>query len=122
MARNGQLSKGLLIGFLTGGIVGAAIALLYAPKPGKELRREILEKSEDLWDDARERAAKVYNEGRKKSDQLITDAKVKADEIIKNAEATIKAAKEKTVAEGERIKDAVKAGVDAYKETKNNEA
>ena len=32
------MAKGLIVGFIAGSIVGAAIALLYAPKAGKELR------------------------------------------------------------------------------------
>ena len=46
------MSKGLLIGFLTGGIVGAAIALLYAPKSGKELRKDIKDKADEFKDEA----------------------------------------------------------------------
>ena len=34
-------SKGLLFGFLAGGVIGAVLALLYAPKSGKELRKDI---------------------------------------------------------------------------------
>ena len=36
-----NMAKGLMIGFLAGGIVGGIIALLYAPKSGKELRNDI---------------------------------------------------------------------------------
>ena len=45
-------SKGLLLGFLTGGIVGASIALLYAPKRGKDLRSDIKSKAEGYRSDA----------------------------------------------------------------------
>ncbi len=138
MSKESNLSKGLLIGFLTGGIVGAAIALLYAPKSGKELRKDIKNKTDELLEDtekyfdvAKEKATAVFNEGKKKSEQLIADAKVKAEAIIKDADKIFHDAKSKTsdaiahgkdtiVSEGSRIKEAFKAGVDAYKESKSN--
>jgi len=46
------MGKGLLIGFLTGAAVGSIIALLYAPKSGKELRSDIKNKSQEFMDDA----------------------------------------------------------------------
>lgn len=138
MSSNGSnLSKGLLVGFLTGGIVGAAVALLYAPKSGKELRQDIKGKTDELLDEAekyldvaKEKATNMYNEGRKKSEQLVADAKVKADVIIKDAEKVFTEAKEKAsqtistgketlVSEGDKIKNAFKAGVNAYKEAKS---
>ncbi|KXK04649.1 MAG: gas vesicle protein [Chlorobi bacterium OLB4] len=36
-----KMAKGMMIGFITGGIVGSIIALLYAPKSGRELRADI---------------------------------------------------------------------------------
>ena len=35
---NSGLGKGLFVGFIAGGVVGAVLALLYAPKSGSELR------------------------------------------------------------------------------------
>ena len=136
--KESNISKGLLIGFLTGGIVGAAVALLYAPKSGKELRSDIKGKADDLLDEAekyldvaKEKATHIYNDGKKKSDLLISEAKVKADELIKDAEKVFTEAKEKagqaistgkeTVAtESDKIKNAFKAGVDAYKDAKKS--
>lgn len=132
------MSKGLLIGFLTGGIVGAAIALLYAPKSGKELRKDIKDKADEFKDEAekyldvaKEKAVDLINEGKKRSEKLVTDAKIKADELIKDAEKVFHDAKNKATeafssgketinTEGSRLKTAVKAGVEAYKETKNS--
>mgnify|MGYP001466656231 CR=1 FL=1 len=42
----GSLTAGVLVGFA----IGAALSLLYAPKPGKELRRDIVDKLDDLKD------------------------------------------------------------------------
>ena len=138
MSKDSRVGKGLLIGFLTGGIVGAALALLYAPKSGKELRKDLKGKADELLDEAekyvdiaKEKAADAVNEGKKKSERLITDAKVKAEALMKDAEklfsdAKVKAndaysqGKETISSETGKIKSAVKAGIDAYKETKNS--
>lgn len=137
MSKESNLSKGLLIGFLTGGIVGAAIALLYAPKSGKELRAEIKNKSNDFLDEAekyvdvaKEKASSAINEGKQKSEKLIADAKVKADELIRDAEKVFsdiktkagdvyEGGKDTVLKESEKIKGAFKAGVDAYKQSKS---
>ncbi|MGQ9799174.1 MAG: YtxH domain-containing protein, partial [Ignavibacterium sp.] len=99
---NNNLGKGFLIGFLAGGAIGAAIALLFAPKSGKELRADIRQKSEEYLDDteryiyeAREKARELINEGKKMSEKIINDAKQKSQEIIKDAEKVILEAKEK---------------------------
>jgi gas vesicle protein len=138
MSKENNLSKGLLIGFLTGSIVGAAVALLYAPKSGKELRKDLKGKTDELIDEAekyidiaKEKATAAFNEGKKKSEQLVSDAKLKAEALIKDAEKIFHEAKTKTAdaishsketiaSEGGRIKEAIKAGVDAYKESKSN--
>jgi gas vesicle protein len=138
MATENNIGKGLFLGFLAGGALGAVIALLYAPKSGRELRKDIKEKTDEYIEDAekyvteaRDKAKSMINEGKKKSDRIIEDAKHKSEAILKDAEKIFGEAKQKTEnaintgknsieGEGERIKSAVKAGVDAYKETKNN--
>ncbi len=132
-----NVGKGLLIGFLAGGVVGAILGLLYAPKSGKELRQDIKNKADGYVDDAekfvadaRDKAKDLINEGKKKSDKLISDAKVKSEELLRDAEKVfndakskastiISSGKETLETESGRLKDAVKAGVDAYKSTKN---
>ncbi len=44
---NSGMAKGLMIGFVAGAVAGAVVALLYAPKSGKELRRDIKDKAND---------------------------------------------------------------------------
>jgi len=127
-----------LIGFLAGGAVGAVIALLTAPKSGKELRADIKMKSEEYLDEAekylteaKDKARELINEGKKKSERIIHDARSKSEDILKDAEKVFKdakvkttdvfyAGKEKLESEADRIKSSVKAGLDAYKEAKNS--
>ncbi|MFC2103500.1 YtxH domain-containing protein [Bacteroidota bacterium] len=138
MSQDNHFGKGVIIGFLTGGALGAALALLYAPKTGRELREEIKSKKDDYLDeaekylaDAKDKAIDLINDGKKKSERLIKDAKSKSDDLIKDAEKVLvdarsktdellKTGKEKVDQKSGQIKSAVKAGVDAYKETKKS--
>ena len=43
-----------LIGFIAGSMLGAGLALLFAPKPGDETRREVAERAQRVSDKARE--------------------------------------------------------------------
>lgn len=135
-----KMAKGLMIGFLAGGIVGGAIALLYAPKAGRELRNDIKLKKDEFIDDtaeymqiAKSKATELVNEGKKKSEMLIADAKKRAGNLIDDANGILNDAKEKAsdkistakvkiTEETDRIKDAFKAGVDAYNQEKTSGA
>jgi len=138
MASDNNTGGGLLLGFIAGGAIGAIFGMLYAPKSGRELRDDLRTKSDGYLDDAdkyieeaRDRAKELINEGKKRSDRLISDAKVKSDELLKDAEKILTDAKAKgnkiidggkvsVDKETAKLKSAVKAGVDAYKETKNS--
>lgn len=51
---------GVLVAFVVGAAVGAAVALLYAPAAGEETRRKLAEKAKE----GRERAEAAAREGR----------------------------------------------------------
>ncbi|HSQ74084.1 MAG TPA: YtxH domain-containing protein, partial [Bacteroidota bacterium] len=111
---------------LAGGAVGAIVALLYAPKSGRELRADLKERADEFREDAdeyitaaRTKAGELVSDAKKRSDNLISDAKRKADTLLVDAEKVITDARQKsgTVAEETvKMKNAVKAGVDAFKE------
>ena len=46
----GSFGKGFFFGMLSGGIMGAAIALLMAPKSGKELRSDLADMTNQYAD------------------------------------------------------------------------
>jgi len=137
MSQDNNFGSGVLLGLLAGGAIGAALALLYAPKTGKELRQDIKLKTDDYLDEAdkyiaeaKDKAIHLINDGKKKSEKLIKDAREKSEELLKDAEKVLDEAKSKTdeiVQSGKakvdqksgQIKSAIKAGVDAYKETKS---
>lgn len=137
MSHENNNAKSFIVGLLAGGAIGALVALLFAPKSGKELRADLKLKGEEYLDEAekyiseaREKAKELINEGKKKSEKIISEAKMKSQEIIKDAEKIINEAKEKggdvisstkekIESEAQRFSSAVKAGVDAYKESKS---
>lgn len=74
-----------LVGFIVGGLTGAAVALLLAPQSGEETRTIIKEKAIELKD----KAAETYEEVSDKAGGLAADAKVKAEELKKEATKTV---------------------------------
>ncbi len=126
MERDNGLVKGLAIGILAGGAIGAVLALLYAPKSGKELRAEIKERADSVIEDAegyakaaRSKASVIISEAKQRSEKLILSAQDQANTLIQDADRILSGAKQKTgtaLEEGARLKSAVKAGVEAFKE------
>lgn len=127
-------SKGMIVGLLTGGAIGAALALLFAPKPGRELRTDLasltndyVDKAGDLVNNASSKTQQFVNEGRTRAEHLIDDAREKASTILSDAERIVNDAKAKAstattgvvgnVMQGSsRIAEATKAGTEAFKE------
>ena len=85
-----------LVGFLVGGITGAVVSLLYAPKSGDETRTVIKEKAIELKDktavtaeEAYRKAEQAANEAASKAQELLKAAQAKATEVIKKAPVVI---------------------------------
>jgi gas vesicle protein len=66
----------VMASFLLGGIVGAAVAVLTAPKAGKETRQQI----RGLADDAKEKAGAYYGQVKEKVASAVEDGKAFVDE------------------------------------------
>ena len=77
MNNNGENFISFLIGFIVGGLIGAAVALLYAPQSGEETRAQIKEKSIEIRDQASEQAA-AY---RAQAEKQISSLRQKVDEL-----------------------------------------
>ena len=130
--------------FILGGVVGAAIALLYAPRTGQETRAIVADKVDDLWGQGQT----IYAQGRakiqdgfqtvqpiisKKNDELrekIESARaIIAEQVAKNAAAARDAINDKVPIAGDKINqavDVVKGQIDAaatkIKKTKTKDA
>jgi gas vesicle protein len=80
-----------LVGFIVGGLTGAAVALLLAPQSGEETRTVIKEKAIELKD----MATDTYGEVADKASVYAADAKVKVGELSKEARKTAEDLKSK---------------------------
>jgi gas vesicle protein len=56
---NKEASTGFFSGLILGAVVGAAVALLYAPQPGTETRRMVKEKALEVKEKAAKAASKI---------------------------------------------------------------
>lgn len=132
MSHNTKSGKGFFIGFMTGGAVGAVVALLTTPKSGENLRKEIKQKSDEYIDEmdkylaeTKHNAGKVLDESRRKFATLLHDIKSKPEALYRDAEKVFNDVKGKTKevfdsgkeileTETERLTSSVKAGTKTY--------
>lgn len=122
----GGAAKGFILGVLAGGIAGSVTALLYAPKSGRELRKDIGQKKDKLvsdvdryYEDTKKRLDVMIDEGKRKAENIIKDARVKAETLGSNAGSLYNQGMDFVSDEAAKLKGAVKAGIDAYKEERS---
>lgn len=72
-------SGGILVAFLAGGLIGAGLALLYAPSSGREMREKLGGVADDL---------------KKKTGQWTGDVKQKVEGFVEEERSVLKAAYE----------------------------
>jgi gas vesicle protein len=117
MADNDSDIGAFLAGFVVGGLVGAAVALILAPQSGEETRAQIRQKGIEL----RDRAEESVDEARRKADETATEARRRAEELAaaarQRAEALAKEAREKAAGvrlvleeQRDRLESAIDAG------------
>jgi gas vesicle protein len=92
MYREDQSGASFVLGMLTGAFVGAGVALLFAPKPGAEIRQQLGEQYRGLADrvgettqSLRERAQPLYDQGRERVQQVASQL---SDRTSSTASAT----------------------------------
>lgn len=88
-------------GFIIGGLVGAAVALILAPQSGEETRTLIHDRSIELKDKAAEKAETA----RIKAEAAAAEARARADELAKLTQ--------------EKANEIVKKGQEAYQTQKS---
>ena len=125
MSQNGDSGFEFFKGMLFGGIVGAVVTLLYAPKSGKEVREDLRKRSLELRDDAEARleltqkkAEDLLAETKKELEKLRQEALTTVGELKGSAEEALADGKQLVEKESTRLKGALDAGVAAYKEEK----
>ncbi len=92
----GQSAGSLILAFFLGGLVGAGVALLLAPQPGRETRQKIKELTEEAKEKATEYAEQVKSK--------VTSTVGKGKEILEEKKSL--------------ITTAVEAGKEAYAKEK----
>lgn len=92
-----SVSRGTRLMYLMlGGSIGAAIALLFAPKPGRELRQDIADSAVRSYDEslaaakrAKDQVVEYYEEAKEKGDDVLNTVAAKAaalkDEVVDDA-------------------------------------
>lgn len=90
MKRNGL---DFTLGLLTGAVIGSAVALLYAPDSGRNVRSRLnyrlssyTEEMNRLIRKLNEEKEKIASDAKKKGDDVVSDAKKRADDLIQEAE------------------------------------
>ncbi|ADU29936.1 YtxH domain-containing protein [Evansella cellulosilytica] len=105
-------TKDFLIGAVVGGIIGAATAMLYAPKSGKELRSDINEKAVS----AKNKTIELKNTAVEKGSEYGQLAKDQWERLSDKTQQF----KEKATSTGEEVsedvKSVIKSGVEDGKE------
>jgi gas vesicle protein len=91
--RQGMETKDCIKGFVVGSLVGAALGVLFAPKSGKALRKDICRGTSDLY----EKMKDISEEGIEKMEKLMDQAKDslldKKERLEKGLEAGVNALK-----------------------------
>ncbi|MDR0926545.1 MAG: YtxH domain-containing protein [Ignavibacteria bacterium] len=122
MRDNYSPAKTFLLGAIIGGAVGAVTALLFAPKSGRELRRDIADTTNEIYDKTTDFVSTTIQDGKQKAQSIIDAAKRQADSILAKSSDYYEDAKGKVVSSAETVqqrfdnlKEAAKAGADAFK-------
>jgi len=120
--RAGDFLKGVLIG----GVIGAVMGILYAPKSGRETREDISRKAEELvakakeeYEQALEKSRKTYETAVSRLKKIEETAREKVGELEAKAGTMVEKGKESLEDNKSRLKRAIDAGVEAYKEEKS---
>jgi gas vesicle protein len=83
--KNNEKLGSFLLGVFVGSVVGSIAALLFAPSSGKDLRKKIKDRAEELVDDAQE----IYQTGKEKTGELIDEGRKKANAFVQEAKKIV---------------------------------
>jgi gas vesicle protein len=109
MSENSNAGK-IIISVLIGGAIGSALALLFAPKSGREIRSDISQKTKEIIED-----------GKNTSEQLWTGTKEKVGNIMDGANEVLNKARTLIVDEAKKVKSAAQAGFSKYSSESSSE-
>jgi gas vesicle protein len=102
----GSSASGVILAFLLGGLAGAALAILFAPRSGEETRELLGEK---------------LREGAEQGRRLRDRAVARGREMLDDAAGYVESQREALEKRRERLSAAVEAGRQAYRDEKEKE-
>jgi gas vesicle protein len=103
---NGGEIGSFFAGFLVGGLVGAAVALILAPQSGAETRDQIRQKSVEL----QSKAGDTLDEARAKAEAVAADIKRRAEELQRQSRVLLEEGQKRLT---EAVEDTKKAAAAA---------
>ena len=112
-------------GMLLGGLVGAALGILFAPRSGKETREDLAEmadeflaRAKDEYDVALEKSRRTYETAVKRLKELEKSALEKAGDVEEAVDELAEKGRDGLEEGKGRLKKAFEAGVAAFKDEK----
>jgi len=109
--KEGSLGKVFTI-FLAGGLIGAGLALLYAPDSGEKTRQRVKEGADKAWQKAREleenwleKIEEIVQDIKSRTSLLIEEGKTLAEDKKKELLAAIEAGKKALEEERRKIEE-----------------
>jgi len=121
-----EKTNDFLKGVMIGGLIGAAVGILFAPKSGKETREDIARKTEDIIKKAKdeyelavEKSKMAYEAAIKKAKEIQMMAREKVDDVEEAVSDLTEKGKETLLDNKTRLKKAIDAGIEAFKEEKD---
>lgn len=113
----------LLKGLFIGGVVGVVLGILFAPKSGKETREDLIRKTDEFLEHAKEGYENAMEKGKTVCEtafQRLKDLEISAKEKMEEVEGRINeyAQQGAEIVEDNktRLRKAIDAGVEAYQE------
>lgn len=100
----GANASGVILSFMLGALTGAALAILYAPRSGRETRELLGEK---------------FREGAERGRELKQKAVARGREVIEDAGEYVEKQRESIEKRKERLAAAIEAGRQAYRDEKD---
>lgn len=110
--------------FVLGGVIGAAVALLYAPRAGVETRAMVADRANAAWGDARDfgaraqvRGQEIYENASVRGQEFYANASARGQEIYENASARGQELYETAQVRGQAVREGAAARVQEAAET-----
>ena len=104
--------------FLFGAVVGGVIALLYAPKSGKETRKDVSDEINNYMKKASDAKNSIIEKAKKFSNDMVGQTEKVYSDVKSFKEGKFSGTAEKIESEINRLRKAIKSAIDSYKDTR----